>query len=91
MESIKAFPCSLKAECLSTKISCGIKITGKCSIVRKTCSKNDIIDKGSFEFIVWDTFWTKKFRMVVIADNNPTLNHDSGKVAINFSSLYIEQ
>lgn len=89
-ESVKAFPGSLETTCLSTKVSNEIKIKGKCSIVRKAGSQNAILDMGSFELIVWDTFWTKQFRMVILADKKSSLDHDSGKVAIPFSGLSIE-
>lgn len=78
-ETFKASPDSIKIE--SVKRPNRIKLSGHGAIIKDTGTQI-INDNGRFELTLWRKFMTKKFQMVIAADNKPVLNHDSGEVIV---------
>jgi hypothetical protein len=76
-ETFKASPSGIKIE--YAKRPNRIVLSG-CGTIIKDTGTQIINDSGRFELTLWKKFRTKKFQMVIAADNKPVLNHDSGEV-----------
>jgi hypothetical protein len=98
---IKVLPKTLKVQCSSPFITTPTPedpniavITGKGVIEKHTSSQKTLTDNCSFILTVWDggsgTPGTDKFRMIIVAEDNPRVfNHDSGMVSV-IGNLVVE-
>lgn len=82
---------NIEIECPTCNSPDKIVLHGKGHMRKKLKSQPDIAGNANFILTIWNKMLGKKeFKMVIISDNKPELNHNSGVVEFKNSDLKVE-
>ena len=93
METLTAFPESIKVQCHNEKHHKTLEIKGIACIGRKECGHSGVIGIGSFILSLrkapMDSYHDS-FHMTICVESRPALNHDSGVIDIKGCTFKIK-